>query len=315
MFTLNFLFLGFLFLLVASLVYIALNQWTSDDFEKRRLGLVQPSRPAEHAWLKRMQSKMMALLLRMSPWAGTAAPEDALQPIALQMRLLNAGIRSGLAVPVFLGLKTFLTFFLPACFVMLTWLLQLLWSELMFWTGLMAAAALGYYMPNVVLHQLVKTQQKILFHAVPDALDLMRLCVQAGLGLDAAIERVGREMRLSYPQLSDEFALTGLELRAGSSRAEALRHLSQRMGLPDIEGLVSMLIQADRFGTSIAESLEVHSDALRTKRRLIAEEAAAKLPIKLLIPLIFCVFPALMTVLLGPVVISITQHLFPLVNG
>ena len=143
----------------------------------------------------------------------------------------------------------------------------------------------------------------------------MRLCVQAGLGLDAAIERVGREMRLSYPQLSDEFALTGLELRAGSSRAEALRHLSQRMGLPDIEGLVAMLIQADRFGTSIAESLEVHSDALRTKRRLIAEEAAAKLPIKLLIPLIFCVFPALMTVLLGPVVISITQHLFPLVNG
>ncbi|WP_167394362.1 type II secretion system F family protein [Limnohabitans parvus] len=179
----------------------------------------------------------------------------------------------------------------------------------------MAAAALGYYTPNVVLHQLVKKQQKILFHAVPDALDLMRLCVQAGLGLDAAIERVGREMRLSYPQLSDEFALTGLELRAGSSRAEALRHLSQRMGLPDIEGLVSMLIQADRFGTSIAESLEVHSDALRTKRRLIAEEAAAKLPIKLLIPLIFCVFPSLMTVLLGPVVISIAQHLFPLVNG
>jgi tight adherence protein C len=144
---------------------------------------------------------------------------------------------------------------------------------------------------------------------------MMRLCVQAGLGLDSAIERVGREMRLSYPQLSDEFALTGLELRAGSSRADALRHLSLRMGLSDIDGLVSMLIQADRFGTSIGESLEVHSDALRTKRRLIAEEAAAKLPIKLLIPLIFCVFPALMTVLLGPVVISITQNLLPLVNN
>jgi tight adherence protein C len=108
--------------------------------------------------------------------------------------------------------------------------------------------------------------------------------------------------------------LTGLELRAGYSRAEALRHLSQRMGLPDIEGLVLLLIQADRFGTSISESLEVHSDTLRTRRRLIAEEAAAKLPVKLLIPLIFCVFPALMTVLLGPVVISITQHLFPLAN-
>jgi tight adherence protein C len=219
-----------------------------------------------------------------------------------------------MAVSVFLGFKTLLTFLLPFCFVTLIWLFQVSWPDLGFWAGLMTSAAIGYYVPNIVLYQLVKRQQKRLFHAVPDALDLMRLCVQAGLGLDAAIERVGREIRLSYPQLSDEFTLTGLELRAGSSRAEALRHLSQRMGLPDIEGLVLLLIQADRFGTSISESLEVHSDTLRTRRRLIAEEAAAKLPVKLLIPLIFCVFPALMTVLLGPVVISITQHLFPLAN-
>ena len=313
--TLNLVVLGSLFLLVASLVYLALNQWIPSDFEKRRLGLIEPSRPAANAWLQRMQSKMTAWLLSLGPWAGSATSEDASQPSALQIKLLNAGIRSGLAISVFLGFKTLLTFLLPACFVALMWVFQVTWPDLMFWTGFMASAAAGYYTPDLVLHYLVKKQQKILFHAVPDALDLMRLCVQAGLGLDAAIERVGREMRLSYPQLSDEFALTGLELRAGSSRAQALRHLSQRMGLPDIEGLVSMLIQADRFGTSISESLEVHSDALRTKRRLIAEEAAAKLPIKLLIPLIFCVFPALMTVLLGPVVISITQHLFPLVNN
>lgn len=177
------------------------------------------------------------------------------------------------------------------------------------------AAALGYYLPNLVLHQLVLRQQKILFHAIPDALDLLRLCVQAGLGLDAALERVGREMRWSCPELSDELGLTGLELRAGASRAESLRHLAQRMGVPDVDGLVSMLIQSDRFGTSMADSLQVHSDALRSKRRLLAEEAAAKLPIKLLVPLIFCVFPALMTVLLGPVVISISKHLFPLVNA
>lgn len=313
--TLNFLFLCSLFLFVVSLVYLALNQWIPDDLEKRRVGLIQASRPQENAWLKRMHSRMTAFLLSLGPWAGTATGEDALQPTALQIRLLNAGIRSSMAVPLFLGFKTLLTFFLPVCFVTLTWLFHVSQPELIFWSGIMASAAFGYYMPNVVLSYRVSKQQKILFHAVPDALDLMRLCVQAGLGLDAAIERVGREMRLSYPQLSDEFALTGLELRAGSSRAEALRHLSQRMGLPDMEGLVSMLIQADRFGTSIAESLEVHSDALRTKRRLIAEEAAAKLPIKLLIPLIFCVFPALMTVLLGPVVISISQHLFPLVNS
>ncbi len=312
---LNLVFLGSLFLLVASLVYLTLDRWIPDHFEKRRLGLIGPSRPAANAWLVRWLPKLTSWLLALAPWAGPTTSKVAVQPSALQIRLLNAGLRSGIAVSVFLGLKTVLTLLLPACFVALMWMLQLKWPDLAYGTGLMASAAAGYYMPDLVLHHLVKRQQKILFHAVPDALDLMRLCVQAGLGLDAAIERVGREMRLSYPQLSDEFALTGLELRAGSSREQALRHLSQRMGLPDIEGLVSMLIQADRFGTSISESLEVHSDALRTKRRLIAEEAAAKLPIKLLIPLIFFVFPALMTVLLGPVVISITRHLFPLVKA
>ena len=142
----------------------------------------------------------------------------------------------------------------------------------------------------------------------PDALDLLRLCVQAGLGLDAAIERVGREMRHARPILSEEFALTGLALRAGSSRAEALRNLSQRVGLKDIDALVAMLIQADRFGTSVSESLAVYAESLRIQRRLRAEEAAAKLPVKLLIPLIFCVFPSLLTVLLGPVVVTLARE-------
>ncbi|MFN5143687.1 MAG: type II secretion system F family protein [Burkholderiales bacterium] len=311
---LNLLFLASLFLLLLSLTYLALNKWFLADFQKRRLALIGLRIPVLNAWRNRMKFLIIKLLLSLGPWAAPATLEDSSQPTDLQIKLLNAGLRSSMAVSVFLGFKTLLTFLLPFCFVTLIWLFQVSWPDLGFWAGLMTSAAIGYYVPNIVLYQLVKRQQKRLFHAVPDALDLMRLCVQAGLGLDAAIERVGREIRLSYPQLSDEFTLTGLELRAGSSRAEALRHLSQRMGLPDIEGLVLLLIQADRFGTSISESLEVHSDTLRTRRRLIAEEAAAKLPVKLLIPLIFCVFPALMTVLLGPVVISITQHLFPLAN-
>ncbi|WP_158270367.1 type II secretion system F family protein [Limnohabitans sp. 2KL-17] len=279
------------------------------------MNLIHHAQPQANAWLNRLQRKMTDLLLWLGPWAGSPNSEDAMEPSDLQIKFLNAGLRSSMVSSVYLGFKTLLTFLLPGILWLLMWVFSVQKDDLFFWTSMMAAAAVGYYIPNVVLHVLVSKQHKILFHAVPDALDLMRLCVQAGLGLDAALERVGREMRLSYPQLSDEFALTGLELRAGSSRADALRHLSQRMGLPDIEGLVSMLIQADRFGSSIAESLEVHSDALRTKRRLIAEEAAAKLPVKLLIPLIFCVFPALMTVLLGPVVISITEHFFPLVNS
>ncbi len=315
MYILYVLFLASVFLLVISLVYLALNQWVPGDLENRLLALTEQRLSKPHAWLQHIKSRLTAWLLSLGPLAGSVQTQDALEPTDLQIELLNAGLRSSLAVSIFLGLKTLLTFVVPICFVALVWAFQWSGLDLVFWAGIMTAASLGYYLPNLVLQQLIKQQQKILFHAFPDALDLMRLCVQAGLGLDAAIERVGREMRLSYPPLSDEFALTGLELRAGSSRAEALRHLSQRVGLPEIQGLVSLLIQADRFGTSIAESLEVHSDALRTKRRLIAEEAAAKLPIKLLIPLIFCVFPALMTVLLGPVVINITQHLFPLVNN
>jgi len=312
---LNIVLLVSLFFLLASLAYLVLWRWIPDDFENRRLGLIEPGRATSHNWIHRMQSKLTAWLLALAPWAGSADAHGATQIGPLQLRLLNAGLRSGMAVSVFLGLKTLLTLGLPACVALLMWVFQARGSGLLDGTVLMVSAASGYYIPDLVLRQLVRQRQKILFHALPDALDLMRLCVQAGLGLDAAIERVGREMRLSCPQLSDEFALTGLALRAGSSRAQALRNLSQRMGLPDVEGLVAMLIQADRFGTSISESLEVHSDALRTRRRLIAEEAAAKLPIKLLIPLIFCVFPALMTVLLGPVVISITQHLFPLVHS
>lgn len=132
--------------------------------------------------------------------------------------------------------------------------------------------------------------------------------MQAGLGLDAAVERVGREMRQARPVLSKELALTGLALRAGSSRAEALRNLSQRVGLKDIDALVAMLIQADRFGTSVSESLAVYADSLRTQRRQRAEEAAAKLSVKLLIPLIYCVFPSLLTVLLGPVVVTLARQ-------
>ena len=180
---------------------------------------------------------------------------------------------------------------------------------------MLAAASLGDVLPDLLLRWQLARCQGALFRAFPDALDLLRVCVQAGLGLDAAIERVGREIRQAWPELSDELALTGMALRAGSSRAEALRNLSVRIGLKDIDALVSMLIQADRFGTSVSESLQVHSDALRTQRRLRAEEAAAKLPVKLLIPLIFCVFPSLLTVLLGPVAVTLSRQFIKTAGG
>ena len=181
--------------------------------------------------------------------------------------------------------------------------------------ALLLLAAIGYYLPNAALAHMIARRQRELFEAFPDALDLMRVCIEAGLGMDAAIERVGREMQLESPALSEEFHLVSLELRAGASRTDALRNLALRVAIEDIDAMVAMLVQADRFGTSIAESLRVHAESLRTRRRLIAEEAAAKLPVKLLVPLIFCVFPALLTVLLGPAAINVYRILMPRITG
>jgi tight adherence protein C len=154
-----------------------------------------------------------------------------------------------------------------------------------------------------------------LFDSFPDALDLMTVCVEAGLGLDSAMARVGAEMRLRSKPLADELHWLSLELRAGRTREQALRNLALRTGVEEIEALASMLIQADRFGTSIAASLRVHSDSLRTARRLRAEEAAAKIALKLLFPLIFCIFPSLLLVLMGPAFIEIYRVLLPTLSG
>ena len=138
--------------------------------------------------------------------------------------------------------------------------------------------------------------------AIPDALDLMVVCVEAGLGLDQAIARVGEEVKRTHPALSDELNLLAMELRTGVSRQEALRNFAHRTDLEEARNLVALLVQTDRFGTSIGQALRVHADAMRTTRRLKAEELAAKLPVKLLFPLIFFIFPSMFIVLLGPAV-------------
>lgn len=176
-------------------------------------------------------------------------------------------------------------------------------------------AGLGYMMPNIFLARRIAYRQREIFESFPDAIDLTTVCVEAGLGLDAALARVGSEMRLKSPILGEELHLVNLELRAGSSRERALRNLAQRTGIDEIDALVAILIQADRFGTSVADSLRVHSDNLRTKRRLRAEEAAAKVPLKLLFPVIFCIFPSLLLVLLGPAFIGIYRVLLPTMAG
>ena len=304
------IFAALVFALVLTLSLAVLSRWLPDPGRERLARLITPSAaPAAQvsAW-QQAQAQLLSGLLWLGPWTSGLSGGDGDTPSTLRLRFGHAGWRSPVALQIYFISKTLLTVLLPT----------LAWSVLnaQGWPAntmlrmalVVAAAAVGYYLPDAVLRLRIQRRQLELLHAFPDALDLLRLCVQAGLGLDAAIERVGREMRHARPILSEEFALTGLALRAGSSRAEALRNLSQRVGLKDIDALVSMLIQADRFGTSVSESLAVHADALRIQRRLRAEEAAAKLPVKLLIPLIFCVFPSLLTVLLGPVVVTLARE-------
>jgi tight adherence protein C len=247
----------------------------------------------------------------LEPLVGATLNAEDWLTSPLRIRFSNAGINNPAVLGYYFAAKTGLALALPAAVFAASALLPGPTPWALVGAAMLIACGLGYFLPNGVLERLVAMRQRDLFLAFPDALDLLRVCVEAGLGLDAAVERVGREIHLESEALAQEFALLGLELRAGSSRSDALRNLALRIGLEDIDGLVSMLIQADRFGTSMADSLRMHSESLRTKRRLVAEEAAAKLPVKILMPLIFCVFPSLLTVLMGPAVINIVQILMP----
>lgn len=172
----------------------------------------------------------------------------------------------------------------------------------------------AYMLPGILLNLKIRRRQRRLQLALPDALDLMVICVEAGLGLDQTILRVSQELHISHPEMSEELQLVNTEMRVGKARLDALRALAGRTGVEDIKALVAMLVQTDRFGTSVAQSLRTHSDDLRTKRRQRAEEAAAKTTVKMVPPLVFCIFPALMVVILGPAVITLVRQLMPAIR-
>jgi tight adherence protein C len=171
--------------------------------------------------------------------------------------------------------------------------------------------AFGFFLPRFMLKRMIKARQQRIKLGLPDALDLTVICVEAGLALDQALMRVGTDLHHAHPELSDEFHLVNLEMRAGKPRAEALRNLVERTGVDDLRSLVGTLIQTDRFGTSIAQALRVHSDSLRTERRQRAEEQAAKTTIKMVIPLVLFVLPSIIFVTLGPAIIELIRTLAP----
>jgi len=224
---------------------------------------------------------------------------------ALQSGLVRAGIRSPNAPMVFLGAKAVLAGVCGVGWIALNFALARPIGSILF-SGLIAAAV-GFYLPTIWLFFKAGARHNDVQTALPDALDLLVVCVEAGLGLTAAVERVGREITLASPALSDELLLVNQEIRTGLSRADSLRRLARRTGVEDLYALSAMLIQADRLGTSIAQSLRAHAESMRTKRRQRAEQQARKAGIKLAFPLVFLIFPALLVVILGPAAIQLME--------
>ena len=242
-------------------------------------------------------------------------PSNVEEVLATRRRLINAGYRSGKAPIFFLGAKLLLVIVMVCLLAMTPAKLLGFPSVFNLTFYYVLAAACGYYAPVLWLRRAIAIRKDALQRAIPDALDLMVVCVEAGLGLDQAIGRVGEEVKRAHPELSDELNLLALELRTGVSRQEALRNLAHRTDLEDVRNLVALLVQTDRFGTSIGQALRVHADSMRSTRRLKAEELAAKLPVKMLLPLIFFIFPCMFIVLLGPAGIQMIRVLFPALSG
>jgi len=249
------------------------------------------------------------------PLARLSLPDAGYESSALRRRFMNAGIRQAGAPMAYFGLKTALALGLPLIAFAALALARSPLSGTHLLLVLLASSTFGYYLPNYVLAKAIKRRQREIFEDFPDAVDLMTVCMEAGLGTEAALNKVADEIVHKSPELSDELRLVNLELRAGAPRDQALRNLALRTGVDEVQGFVTMIIQAGRFGTSIAQSLRVHSDSVRTLRRQRAEETAAKVPLKLLFPLIFCIFPALMLVIMGPAVIQMVRVVMPTMSG
>jgi tight adherence protein C len=234
------------------------------------------------------------------------SPEDVSRQ---QKRLAQAGIRRKDGTVILYGMQVGMVLILLIGFGLTGYLQENLFLYVIL------SVFLGALLPDSWLRWRISKRQLSIQRALPDAVDLLVVCVEAGIGLDQALLRIGQENRETYPELSDELGRLNIEINAGQTRVQAFRNLAERTGVADLKALVAVLIQTDRFGTSIAQALRVFSDTLRTKRRQYAEEQAAKMAVKMIPPLVLFVFPSIFVVVAGPAVIKISQELLPLLEG
>jgi tight adherence protein C len=280
--------------------------WMLPTRTEQRLRAVTPS-SGKSAWTE-TAAKIVG------PFAQLSSPTGEGETSPLRLKFLNAGIRHPDASLFYFGLKTLLPLgFAGLAFVAIRAAGADDGTTTLLWLAMVAL--LGCYLPNIVLRTMIKSRQREIFENFPDAADLMLVCVEAGLGLDAALVKVTEEIRVKSEALAQELHWTNLEMRAGGTREKSLRNLALRTGVEEIGTFATMLTQADRFGTSIGESLRVFSDDLRHKRQVRAEELAAKVPTKMLLPLVVCIFPCISAVILTPAAIRMVRIIGPMLSG
>ena len=297
--------------LVLFLFLIGVYQYIRESARKRevlrKIRYDQETRVPRHEEGQSSEAghRVRTLLVKFLGLLGRTGGTDNADYSGMRIKFLRAGLRGENLAAVFWGAKILLAVGMAVCFLAVRMTMMAGLSLLATLAAALYFALFGFYLPDIWLRIRTARRRKKIFNGLPDTLDLLVVCVEAGMGLDAAITRVGEEIRFTDRELSDELRLLNLELRAGKTRLEALRNLGRRVNLEDMNSLVTLLVQTEKFGTSIAQALRVYSDTFRTKRYQAAEELAAKLPVKLLFPLIFFIFPAIFVVILGPAVIQI----------
>ncbi|HVC95435.1 MAG TPA: type II secretion system F family protein [Pirellulales bacterium] len=305
-------------------LFAAMAWWALDRMAAGKSRAVERLDEIKHPALRRRKLEesttvvkkadaMSRVLAKASPLAKPLTPKNAKEAGKLKTRLVVGGFRGENAVSVFLGLKLIgLLVGLFASGVTIAAVSEFNKGSMM--KGVAFAGVL-FYLPDIVLWFIASKRKENIFLGLPDSLDLLVVCVEAGLGLDQAMRKVSEEMKRTYRVISDEFALANFQLQIGRQRAEVLHELGTRSGVDDLRSLAAILVQADKFGSSIAQALRVQSDSMRTRRRQLAEEKAAKTAVKLIFPLVIFIFPGIFVVLVGPAAITMVRDMFPMMGG
>lgn len=314
--TLKFAILAALFLLVTGATYLTARSFEARQLARRRLfadrDLEEPTilstslraNQANNAWMK---------LVDRIEGAGLSLVDT--KDDALRKKLAAAGFVAAYAPRAYTLLRLVLVIGLPILIVSLLWLSGSAPSLMKLWIMLLISAAAGLYLPSLFISAKGDRRQRQIINAFPDALDLMLVCVEAGLALESAFDRVGKEMAVTHPLLAEQLGTVVLELRAGRSREDALRRLAERTGADEVRAFATLLIQSTKLGTSVAQTLRVYAGEMRERRRMRAEEKAHRLPVLLSIPLVACMLPVMIGVLMLPAVIRVVRVLFPALHG